>query len=179
MKKILVVIMLFTLVIGLVSCMKEEDYYTRDDVDALLQDQWDDLADDFQEMQDKLDTLKPTQAQRFFFALVENDLLGGEIVFTEVGQTVEGNVEYYGYAYIVIELEESMTVKVNTSTVAPEQSWDMYLYINKISEPKMSFEGISATGSYVMYLEPGFNIIEIDSYYGMDHPYKFEILSFY
>jgi hypothetical protein len=179
------IVLLFSLTL-LVGCTQEEDYYTKAELDALIEE----LDQEYNYYHAELSRLRDevwatraeleqynaeTQMQRFFYSLIENELLGGEMVFAEIGDTIEGVVDDWDYGYIIIELDRTATVQIEFTTAAPNGEWDLNLYLNAIDNYSQTFEGIQVGQKYTLYLNPGFNVIEIDSYYDFTYPFVVKI----
>lgn len=155
MKKLLLLVLavlLFT--VALSGCSTSEpDYYTKDEIDAMLE---------------------PTQLDRFIQAIFQAEF--SDYLFGEVGDTFTGEVLDWDYGYIVIELEEETDVILVLDNVAPIGDWDINIYFegNLMDYPDLYFEDVEDGDEFTLTLQPGFNIIEIDSY--SDYAYSFSII---
>ena len=178
MKRVLLVLTIMLFVLTLSSCMSEEDYYTRTEIDQIVvnavETETAALVTRIDELNQLLEEAQPTQAGRFFFLLVEKSLLDNGMQFVTLdGNEISGEVDAWAYGYIIIELDRYATVELEASIVAPDGNWNLNLYLDQIYEPSTTFEEIQQGVVYTLELAPGFNIIEIDSYYDFPHEYSF------
>jgi cell division protein FtsB len=204
MKKLFTIFTLVLLVLLMTACMQEEDYFTRDEVEALIDEAILNFGDELDdELQNKLDYLEQelaeyeaelalletelafiredaqrvvlTTQQRYVLAMFDT-IVGGNIYYPTLGQTVVGMVPNYGFSYIVLELDEPTTVQIELITVAPNGAWNLNIYFQgDIETPARSYDNI-VNGMYIIYtLDIGFNTIELDSYLEADHAFTIKI----
>lgn len=170
MKKLLIILVMVFTLFTLVGCMSEEDYYTRDEVNLMIEEAR-------ASMQEEIDALKPTQEQRYMDAMLMSMFVDGSMQFAQVGDRVTGSVASWDYSYIIIELDVATTVELKMVVVAPDNSWDLNIYFGgMMGEADLVFENIESDDVYRVTLQAGFNTIELDSYSDVDYLFTIEIL---
>lgn len=202
MKKLLGVFLILLMLLGLMACSGGNDeaysnmdidsmiYQTQAKIDVLI-DLVDMLSDDLEERDaiiagllariELLESIEEeqvnqTQVNRFFDMLVETSLLGGQIQFVQLGDTVEGTVFSWGYAYIVVELNSHADVEIIFTDLDTTGDWSMNLYHNNLMAPYHEEESLTDLSYGVFSFKAGWNIIELDSYSDLDGTFTLRIL---
>ncbi len=158
MKKILFIFMLF-LAFTMSGCL---GYYNAEEVDQIVSS--------------AIEEIKPSDMERYFNSLLEDLMFDGDIHFVEIGDTVTGTVDDWSYGYIIIELESTATINIQTTSVAPGGEWDLNIYYDgTMYDSAYEFEDIENGDVYTVTLNPGFNTIEIDSYSDDSYMYTIKI----
>ena len=167
MKKLVLFLVTMLLVFTLSGCMKQEDYYSKEEVDQLVQDAVDQAVED----------LQLTQRERYVMSVMSASLADESFQFSEIGQMINGTVESNGYAYVIIEVEVETEVHIQMNTVAPNGEWDLNIYYgdSSLNEADLNFESIVGGDVFIVTLQPGFNTIEFDSYSDNDWGYSITV----
>lgn len=200
MKKMLLVFLIALMSLGLIACSEGNETYTNMEIDSMIYqsqakidvliDLVDILSKDLEERDDiiagllerielleniKEEQANQTQVNRFFDMLVETSLLGGDIQFVKLGDTVTGTVSSMDYAYIVIELSRDADVEITFTALDTPGEWDMNLYHNNILESYHTSADIILSPYGIFSFKKGWNIIELDSYADFDGTYTVQI----
>lgn len=202
MKKLLSILVLILTLLVLVGCSGQEpDTYDKLEIAGMFYD----VTAEIESLQDVLDTLQAegltkdqmiadllarideletareeqatqTQVSRFFDMLVETSLLGGELQFVKLGNTVTGDVDNWSYAYIVIELTRDAQVEIIFDVANEVGEWDMNIYHNNLYDPSYTEESIGVRTYGIYDFKEGWNIIELDSYSDITSAFELRIL---
>lgn len=97
MKKFLVLIVLLLSLVVLVGCT--DDYYKKEEVDALIEERVSDL-------EQQIEALKLSPVEKFLFYLLANS---EEIVFINIGEEYSETVNAYGYSKTYVYKVDSTT----------------------------------------------------------------------
>lgn len=135
---------------------------------------------DLEYFNEQIEALQPTQMQRYFYSLIDEVVLNGEVQFIEIGEAYSSEIEGYDYQNYVIELEAltmvEITIEFETNWLTPyDELVDLNIYYNGITEPDMVYEYLTKTETITLALQEGFNTIELDSYSSRDWEYTLVI----
>lgn len=120
-------------------------------------------------LQNQIDEQKPTQIQRYFYSILDEVLLDGNVQFIELDTTKTDTIESWNNVIYVVELTEMTMVELTITFENKFLEWydnsvDLNIYYGGITDADISYEDLSKTVSYTFVLQKGFNTIELDSY---------------
>jgi hypothetical protein len=123
--------------------------------------------------------LQPTQMQRYFYSLIDEVVLNGEVEFIELDTLYTGSVEGWGYSAYVLELEQTTMVSITIEFKNTFLDWydglvDIHLYYGGITDPDVTYAESPKKETYTVAMQKGFNTIEFDSY--SDKDWEFTII---
>lgn len=120
-------------------------------------------------LQNQIDEQKPTQIQRYFYSILDEVLLDGNVQFIELDTTKTDTIESWNNVIYVVELTEMTMVELTITFENKFLEWydnsvDLNIYYGGITDADISYEDLSKTVSYTFVLQKGFNTIELDSH---------------
>jgi len=132
------------------------------------------------ELQTQIDEQKQTQIQRYFYSILDELLLDGNVQFLELNTTATATIEAWDNSIYVVELTEMTIVEVTIRFKNKYLEWydrsvDLNIYYGGVTDADISYEDLHKTASYTFALQKGFNTIELDSYSSSSWEYSITI----